>query len=433
MGEWRMNKKLVSSVLASVLAIGALTGCVGSNKESSPTDAKDAQTGTEAQTTDAKAGDKTEIVIWTYFETPGQKQMLADLMAGFNSSQESIQVSDQYVPFADFKKQLSVGLTGGELPDLVIMDNPDMASYVSMGLFGDITDLIATWDFKDQYFEGPWSSTMLEGKNYGIPFATNCIALYYNKDMFEAAGITNTPTTWEEFKETAEKLTGNGVNGFGFSGVNTEEGTFQFLPWLDGAGAAFNKIDGEEGIRALTFLQDMAKSGALAKECINWNQQDVCKQFMAGKLAMMENGPWQIPTLKAEAPNLNYGVVLLPKDKKYSSCLGGENIGVVEGENKEAAVEFLKYVAQPEIMKESMLAYGSFPPRQDVANDPVWTDDPIQATFIEQLQYAIPRGPDPQWPSYSIALSTALQEVLTEGKTPEAAAKDAQAKIDAIK
>jgi multiple sugar transport system substrate-binding protein len=63
----------------------------------------------------------------------------------------------------------------------------------------------------------------------------------------------------------------------------------------------------------------------------------------------------------------------------------------------------------------------------------VWTDDPIQATFIEQLQYAIPRGPDPQWPSYSIALSTALQEVLTEGKTPEAAAKDAQAKIDAIK
>jgi multiple sugar transport system substrate-binding protein len=411
-------KKVIPLLAISALLVGTLAGCGGN---ASKTD--------NVSTTAPK--EKVELTMWTYFENANQKKVLDDWTRGFNGSQSEIEVSHEYVPFADFKKQLSVGLAANELPDVVIIDNPDMASYAAMGLFADITDKISDWADKDQYFEGPWNSTMLDGKNYGIPMVSNCLALYYNEEMFAKAGV-KPPETWDELREVAKKVTGNGVSGLGIAAPKTEEGTFQFLPWLLSSGATVEKVDGDEGIRSFTVLADMIKDGSLAKESINWTQSDVSKQFMVGKLAMMVNGPWQIPTLESEAPDLKWNVVKIPKDKQFSSVLGGENIGVVKGKNVDAAVKFIKYIGQADIVKQTAIEYGAFPPRKDVAQDKTWTDDPVLKVFMDEMQYAMPRGPHPQWPEISNAMSTALQETLILTKTPEQAAKDAQEKIDKI-
>ncbi|MDF2989206.1 MAG: transporter substrate-binding protein, partial [Eubacterium sp.] len=121
---------------------------------------------------------------------------------------------------------------------------------------------------------------------------------------------------------------------------------------------------------------------------------------------------------------------LIPKDKQYASVLGGENWGVVNGKNVDATVKFLKYVTKADVYKSYIGKFGYFPSRKDLAADPEFTADPIYKVFIDELQYAQPRGPHPKWPELSNAVSQALQEVITGAKTPEAAAKDAQAKID---
>lgn len=429
-----MKNKFLAIMLACLMILGVATGC-GSSKAVDTSGSKDQPKETQTEATKAQAStEKSKVIIWDYFETDGQKQMMTTLLDGFNNSQDQYTVEHVYVPFANFKNQLTVGLQSGELPDLIIIDNPDMASYISMGLFVDISDQITDID-SSKYFPGPWASTMLDGKNYGIPFATNCIALYYNKDMFSAAGIDAPPATWEELKADATKLSKpeEGISGFGFSAVNTEEGTFQFLPWLYMTGATFDNVGGAEGVKTFSFLADMVESGALAKESINWTQSDVNNQFMSGKLAMQENGPWQLPVIASNAPDLNFGVALLPADKTSSSCLGGENLGVVKGNNTAGAVEFLKYYDKPEVMMESMKNYGSFPPKAEVAADGYWTNDPVQKMFIEQLSFAVPRGPSPVWPQISSVLSMALQEALTGIKEPDKVAVDAQAKLDAIK
>jgi multiple sugar transport system substrate-binding protein len=147
---------------------------------------------------------------------------------------------------------------------------------------------------------------------------------------------------------------------------------------------------------------------------------------------MMFNGPWQVPTLKKDAPNLKWNVALIPKDKQYASVLGGENWGVVKGKNVDATVKFLKYMVKADVYKSYIGKFGYFPSRKDLASDPQFTGDPIYKVFIEELQYASPRGPHPKWPELSNAVSQALQEVITGSKTPETAAKDAQAKIDKV-
>jgi multiple sugar transport system substrate-binding protein len=188
-------------------------------------------------------------------------------------------------------------------------------------------------------------------------------------------------------------------------------------------------LDSKESIKSFTYLSDLVKDGGMPKEVLNWTQADVEKQFAAGKIAMMANGPWNIPTIKSDAPDLKWHVVKLPKDKIFSSVLGGENMGVIKGPNVAAAIKFLEYIGTPQVMKEYESRFNMFPPRMDVATDPTWTKDPVMAVFMDEMKYAMPRGPHPKWPELSNAMSTALQEAITQTKTPAQAAKDAQAKV----
>ena len=382
----------------------------------------------------ASAADKKEVVIWDYFETDAQKQMMQSLVDGFNASQDEYEASHVYVPFADYEKQLTLGIASGELPDLVILDGCGMASFIQLGLFGDISDADINWD---EYMEGPMESTMLDGKHYGIPFATNCTALFYNKDLFDAAGIDypDENTTWDEFHEMAKALTKDGVSGFGNAATNTDEGTFQCLQWLYTAGGSYTDI--EDGVDAYKLMQEMIEDGSWTKECVNWTQSDVNNNFMAGNLAMQQNGPWQIPGIEANAPDLNYGVTVLPKkdadSEQATSILGGENMGVVNKDDTSGAEAFLKYYDQTDVMVDAMKQYGSYPPKTEAAKDSYWTDDPIQKAFLTQIDTSIPRGPSASWPSYSSAIQTGFQEVMTSAKTPEQAAKDTQAAVDAVK
>ena len=378
----------------------------------------------------ASAADKKEVVIWDYFETDAQKQMMQSLIDEFNASQDEYEASHVYVPFADYEKQLTLGIASGELPDLVILDGCGMASFIQLGLFGDISDADINWD---EYMEGPMESTMLDGKHYGIPFATNCTALFYNKDLFDAAGIDypDENTTWDEFHEMAKALTKDGVSGFGNAATNTDEGTFQCLQWLYTAGGSYTDI--EDGVDAYKLMQEMIEDGSWTKECVNWTQSDVNNNFMAGNLAMQQNGPWQIPGIEANAPDLNYGVTVLPKkdadSEQATSILGGENMGVVNKDDTSGAEAFLKYYDQTDVMVDAMKQYGSYPPKTEAAKDSYWTDDPIQKAFLTQIDTSIPRGPSAAWPSYSSAIQTGFQEVMTSAKTPEQAAKDAGASI----
>ena len=382
----------------------------------------------------ASAADKKEVVIWDYFETDAQKQMMQSLIDEFNASQDEYEASHVYVPFADYEKQLTLGIASGELPDLVILDGCGMASFIQLGLFGDISDADINWD---EYMEGPMESTMLDGKHYGIPFATNCTALFYNKDLFDAAGIDypDENTTWDEFHEMAKALTKDGVSGFGNAATNTDEGTFQCLQWLYTAGGSYTDI--EDGVDAYKLMQEMIEDGSWTKECVNWTQSDVNNNFMAGNLAMQQNGPWQIPGIEANAPDLNYGVTVLPKkdadSEQATSILGGENMGVVNKDDTSGAQAFLKYYDQTDVMVDAMKQYGSYPPKTEAASDTYWTDDPIQKAFLTQIDTSIPRGPSAAWPSYSSAIQTGFQEVMTSAKTPEQAAKDTQAAVDAVK
>lgn len=367
-----------------------------------------------------------DVTIWYYWETEGHQVALDKVITDYNASQSDYEVTAKYVPFADFKKQLSIGASASELPDMVIIDSPDHASYASMGIFADLT---GKFDVSN-YYEGTVNSCTIDDVLYGVPFGVNCLSLYYNTDMLEAAGC-EVPTTWDELMETAEKLTTDSVTGLAFCSVQNEEGTFNFTPWLWSTGASSYEMDSEGGIKALTYVKELVDSGVMSKECINWTQGDVMNQFISGNVAMMVNGPWQIPTMQSEAPDLNWGVTLIPKDSEYASTLGGENYAVIAGGNEEGALAFLSYATEEEQVKFLMDSFGYISADKGIAETQFEEGSPY-LPFVEQLEYAQPRGPLADWPSVSDAISLAFNQVMTGSAEPADAAAEAQATIDGI-
>lgn len=430
-------KKWIAMIGVTVLAVGCLSACgnSGSNTAANSSEAQEKAPAAESSSVaeeaeeQAPAADKQEaeaVTIWYYWETEGHQVALDKVVTDYNAIQSDYVVSAKYVPFADFKKQLSIGASASELPDMVIIDSPDHASYAAMGIFADIT---GKFDVSN-YYEGTVNSCTVEGGLYGVPFGVNCLSLYYNKDMLDAAGCS-VPATWDELLETAKKLTGGNVTGLAFSSVQNEEGTFNFTPWLWSTGASSYEMNSEGGIRALTFAKDLIESGAMSKECINWTQGDVMNQFISGNVAMMVNGPWQIPTMQAEAPDLNWDVALIPKDSQYASVLGGENYAVIADRNEAGALSFLEYATAEEQVKFMMSSFGYISADQTIAEKQFEEGSPY-LPFVEQLKYAQPRGPLVDWPSVSDAISLAFNQVMTGTETPETAAAEAQKTIDMV-
>jgi multiple sugar transport system substrate-binding protein len=412
-------KKKSFTILVILLLVSVTISWAGGGKEEPPA---------------VKPGQKIELTCWHYFSMTTYETLKA-FIAEYNALPKGkAKITEQYIPRNELLKRYTLGVVSNELPDLAIVDNPDSCSFAAMGMFVDITNKFNAWS-DNKYHPGPLNSGTYKGKQYTLPIRSNCLALWTNNSMLKAAGVEKLPTTWAELEKVARMLQGANpkVYPLAFSAIKSEEGTFQFLPFLYSAGANINTIDSPEGVRALTFVKNLVQNKFVSAECINWTQNDVEKQFASGNAAMMINGSWHIPNLKKDAPDLKYTVVYLPKDKEYASSLGGENIGITKSaKNVEAAWDFVTWFLSTENSIKFNKAAGTMSPHSNATAEMQYPNDPVMKVFIEQLAFAVPRGPHPKWPEISAAIQDAIQQSIIGAKTPEAAAKDAGAKIAQI-
>lgn len=375
-------------------------------------------------------GGEVTLRWWDYYsDLQATNEALNAAIRRYENQNPGVTIERTVIGFADLKPRLIQATAAGQVPDIVIIDNPDHQSFADQGSLADLTDYISGWSGGDQYFEGPWESTMYEGKNYGVPFESNATALYYNRSALEEAGIDAPPETWDELREAARELSSSDRSGFLFSATASEEGTFTFLPFLWQAGGDVGTIGDEASVRALTFWNDLVNNDrSVSREITGYGQADVYNQFVAGRTAMMINGPWQLPVLEDDAPDFEWDVAPWPRDRQEASILGGENFAAGNGENVEAAWEVIRWMAAPENVREPLQTIG-LPNRDDMADDEVFTSDPRKETFISQVEIARPRAYGPDYPRISEAIWNMFQRVLTQGQAPEESASQASGEI----
>ena len=359
----------------------------------------------------------------------------------FSEMDNGITIDIREIRFDDLVTDTLRAVATGTAPDLIAIDNPDHAAFASRGAFLDISDRLEQSDVIefDRVFEGPKSSLTWDGGIYGIPRASNTSALYYNRDMFEAAGLDpdDPPETWDELLEAARTLTDpeNDVYGIAFSARASEEGTFQFLPWAQMAGGSYDNIDAEGVAEALELWKTFLDEGLASPDTLTRGQWDSTGTFNGGNAAMAISGPWELGRM-AEDADFAWDVTLLPVKEEggpRASALGDFNIAIfADSEHPDEAFQFLEYYwsqldrVWPEFTRLPSVAGVELAP---TGNERI---DAAAAVFAEQLEYARNRGPHPDWPQISKEIQEAFQAVLTGQQEPQAALDRAAAEIDRI-
>ena len=377
------------------------------------------------------------FILWHVFSL--ETDMIYGGIKSFNESQTSYRIDARLVPAGQLLTELIKAVATGSVPDLVTLDNPNVASFAAQSALLDLTDRIKqSGAIKPEvYFKGPWASGQWQGRSYAIPRDANTLVLCYNADMFRAKGLDpdKPPRTWSELVSAAAKLTdpAKSVYGFGFSAVQGEEGVFQWLPFLYQAGGSIDHLETPEAVSSLQLLVDFVKSGAASLDVINEKQYEVTNTFMAGNAAIVPCGPWELPRLQKEA-KFEWRLALLPvKDGKniQASSLGGYDWVIPkDAADADGAFKFIEFMADPKIVAEGWKT-GRLPPRTDViVADPQWPQ--AYAMYHEQLATARARGPHPQWPELSRAMQTAEQEAITGRRSAAEALADAAKKIQPI-
>ncbi|WP_308465927.1 sugar ABC transporter substrate-binding protein [Rathayibacter soli] len=318
------------------------------------------------------------------------------------------------------------------LPDVLMLDNPDVQQIAATGALTPLKNYGVTAPAGD--VPAVVKAGTYQGQVYGLAPVINSIALYYNTDLLTAAGVTP-PKTWDELKAAALKLTdqSKGVYGFAMSNINTYEGTWQFLPFFWSNGGNEKNIATADATQALQFVTDLQNDGSMSKSSVSWAQSDVNNQFIAGKAAMMVNGPWQLPVLNA-TKGLNFSSVPIPTrttSQKVVSPLGGETYNVPNtGDKTKMALagKFVECLNQPATQLKIAKISGNLP--ADEASAATWAKShPQVESFVETVRTARARTAElgPKWPTAATAIYTGVQLALTGKATPAAALQQAQA------
>lgn len=425
-----IKKRFAALVTAGTMAAGILTGCGASAPETTGGAGNEVAGSTTSAQPEAVNGEgKQEINIWHYFGTESVQMEFQKWVDEYNAQCDTAYLKVTVLPFADFKKQLSMSAVADSLPDLVFIDNCDCVAYSAMGIFEDITERVAQFPQFDAYYDQIMATCTYDGKIYALPAESNCLGLYYNVDMAEEAGV-EPPATFDQLPAFAKALTTPDHYGFSFCAHPSEEGTSQFIPFFWSAGGETMQLDSEAGLRTLTMFTDMIQDGSMPKDVVNWTQGDIPTQFINGKVASMIMGCWRIQWLKNNAPDLNWDVVPLPYDKVKANVYGGENLAIVKGKNVDEAFKFMQWFLEYGNNSRWNLATDHFPAAEDTLTDSNYTEAEYWPAFIEQIPYTRARDVTPKWPEISVGYQTALQNALTLKQTPEEALKEGQKIID---
>jgi carbohydrate ABC transporter substrate-binding protein, CUT1 family (TC 3.A.1.1.-) len=217
-------------------------------------------------------------------------------------------------------KKLQTELASNTAPDIFYLDSMPAPQLMSSGVLEPLDDYIKKYNVDVNDFEPALlSAFQWEGKTYGLPKDFNTLALFYNKDMFKAAGINEPPKTWEELRNVAKKLTKDGVKGLVLSADLA-----RFDAFINQNGGSVYQ-DGKvtlnlpQNAQALDFYVGLITKDKVADTPQNMGEGWNGDAFAAKKAAMAIEGGWMIPFLKEKAPDLNYGIAELPAGKQKST------------------------------------------------------------------------------------------------------------------
>jgi multiple sugar transport system substrate-binding protein len=381
---------------------------------------------------------KVTITEFDYYTSSGGNAALNWYNAQFMKEHPNIAVKRTSVPYANLITKILQDASAGDMPNLMLIDNPDVPEVAATGQLVPLDNMPGFTT--SGYTAGAIAECTYQGKRYCYPIGTNTVGLFYNKSMFAAAHLSP-PATWAQLQADAKALTTPAHHGIVFDATNDERSTFQLEPFFWSNGASLTNVNTPRFHQALQLWVSMVTDGSASKSVLTWGDPEMTEQFLHTKAAMLEDGPWILPQLNAGGWKYNdqYGIVPIPvrmPGQTVIAPLGGETMDIGTGGSsaqQHAAWEWIEGMQQPATMIHvtSMMYYLPTKPAviaQYLRGGPEYTE------FAKEIETARPRSIEygTNYPKVSQAIWTAIQAAITGTASVSSALQTAQDTISSI-
>lgn len=419
----RRHLALVRVGAAAVAVSLAVAGCGRS---------EDTGDGTVAAPSEVAEGPaEGTITVWAMGAEGEQLDAIAqDFMA--ENPDATVEVTP--VPWDAAHNKIATAIAAGDTPDVSLVGTTWMGEFARTDALDPTpTELIDAGSF----FEGSWSTTVVDDTAYGVPWYTETRVLYYRTDLAEQAGITEAPADWDGLKALAQGVQEAGAEW----GIYLQPGgtgawqTFMPFAWQNGAelvdGESFT-LDTPEFVEALEFYESFYAEGLSPTGA----DPAIEQSFVSGKVGAFFSGPWHL-SLIADAGGEEFAdkwaVATMPQKESGTSFVGGGDLVVFkDGENREGGWKFVEYVSRPEVQQKFYGMVGALPTTTAAWESGELAEDPQLAVFGDQLDDAKSPPTIPTWEQVASVIDGEIEKTVKADLDPAQAAAAIQSGAESI-
>ncbi|MFI3258056.1 MAG: ABC transporter substrate-binding protein, partial [Spirochaetales bacterium] len=336
----------------------------------------------------------TEIKFWSLF-TGGDGEFFDAMVEEFNRTHPDIRVTSDTVKFDNYYTRLTAALTSKTAPDVVVIHQSNLLPYEQGGTLIALDSLLedANAPLSD-FVPAALDPCRYEGVLYALPLDVHPIILYYNTELFEKAGITKPPQTFEEFVAAAEAVEATGSIGLSMENTTAASNAYTlartFISGLAQLGGSVLTTDNSKadfnnasGIQVVGDIIDLVnKYGVVPK---GYDYDTAVTDFRLGKAGMHINGVWVTGTFESQA-DLNFAAIPFPPLYGEQVALAGSHTLALpvqktsDPQKLAAAVEFMLWMTEH---GELWAKAGHIPIRTSVFEKEAFTSLPYRADYAD--------------------------------------------------
>lgn len=394
---------------------------------------------------------ETELTMYYPVAVGGPLTQVVDGIVGnFMEENPDIKVNAIYAGnYNDARIKALAALKSGEPAQLSVMFSIDIYELIEQDAIVAFDDIVSTAEEKEwlgSFYPSLMENGKTAGKTWGVPFQRSTIVMYYNKDAFREAGLDpeNPPATWDEYVDAAKKLTKSDGSQWGAMIPSTGYPYWMFgalsmqndQVLMNGAGDT-TYFDAPATVEALEFWNSLGAEHKIMPEgAIEWGT--LRQNFLEGKTAMMWHSTGNLTTVKNKA-NFDFGVAMLPANKRRGTPTGGGNFYIFKdtsAEERVAAMKLIKFMTSAEqsakwSMKTGYMGVSAAAYETESLQEYV-KGFPYAAVARDQLEFATAELSTFQTGRVRKLLDDAIQAALTGSKTPAEALTEAQASAERL-
>lgn len=356
-------KKVLSIVLATTLAASAaLTGCSSAPAQSQASSGAASEPASSVASQPATGATGTVTLLSWY-----NQEKMKDVKSGFEAANPGVELDIQYVPPTNqYVEKFMVLMASNEPTDLFYMCAENKADIITNGFAEDLASLPIVAEINDMTKKIYGS----EGKVFGLSLDAWVGGLFYNKTLFENAGVTAVPKTQEELFAAMKKLKDAGVEPLTAQKEDVDRlmfGMFASNEVTKNANIEYEINEGKTTFAAAykatmdDWYNNVVTPGYLSQTALGLSGEQAEEMFATEKAAMIVGGPWNIANFQAKNPDLKYDMFAIPGKDGKAMLQGAPNVAfsvATKGKNKDGAYKFLDYLSTPEGLKAYQAVTG---------------------------------------------------------------------------